>query len=88
MKARLDQTLVYKIKARLDQTLENLKLPTEDQVILEELASSTRTLSSLQNLDKDLSFTDQFFMKKTHEEELGKTNVEVEVQSMVSVPIQ
>ncbi|GKC21506.1 hypothetical protein Tco_1023656 [Tanacetum coccineum] len=37
---------------------ENLKLPTEDQVILEEPASSTGTLSSLQNLDKDLSFTD------------------------------
>ncbi|GJW65198.1 retrovirus-related pol polyprotein from transposon TNT 1-94 [Tanacetum coccineum] len=37
---------------------ENLKLPTEDQVILEEPASSTETLSSLQNLDKDLSFTD------------------------------
>ncbi|GKE60804.1 hypothetical protein Tco_1511171, partial [Tanacetum coccineum] len=36
---------------------ENLKLPTEDQVILEGLASSTGTLSSLQNLDKDLSFT-------------------------------
>ncbi|GJR41050.1 hypothetical protein Tco_1216734 [Tanacetum coccineum] len=37
---------------------ENLKLPTEDQVILEEPTSSTGTLSSLQNLDKDLSFTD------------------------------
>ncbi|GJT59476.1 hypothetical protein Tco_1003009 [Tanacetum coccineum] len=39
---------------------ENLKLPTEDQVILEEPVSSTGTLSSLKNLDKDLSFTDQF----------------------------
>ncbi|GJR07744.1 hypothetical protein Tco_0790396 [Tanacetum coccineum] len=66
---------------------ENLKLLTEDQVILEEPASSTRTLSSLQNLDKDLSFTDQFFMEKTQEEEPGKTNAEAEVQSMVSVPI-
>ncbi|GJS78324.1 hypothetical protein Tco_0728205 [Tanacetum coccineum] len=37
---------------------ENLKLPTKDQVILEEPASSTRTLSSLKNLEKDLSFTD------------------------------
>ncbi|GKE30777.1 hypothetical protein Tco_1446161 [Tanacetum coccineum] len=43
---------------------ENLKLPTKDQVILEEPASSTGTLSSLQNLDKDLSFTDQFFVEK------------------------
>ncbi|GKD59569.1 hypothetical protein Tco_1297078, partial [Tanacetum coccineum] len=87
MKARLDQTLVYKMKARLDQTLENLKLLTKDQVILEEPASSTRTLSSLQNLDKDLSFIDQFFMEKTQEEEPRKTNAKAEVQSMVSVPI-
>ncbi|GKD81339.1 retrovirus-related pol polyprotein from transposon TNT 1-94 [Tanacetum coccineum] len=36
---------------------ENLKLLTEDHVILEELVSSTGTLSSLQNLEKDLSFT-------------------------------
>ncbi|GKA39098.1 integrase, catalytic region, zinc finger, CCHC-type containing protein [Tanacetum coccineum] len=48
---------------------------------------STGTLSSLQNLEKDLSFTDQFFIEKTHEEESGKTNAETEVQLMVSVPI-
>ncbi|GJV03639.1 copia protein [Tanacetum coccineum] len=66
---------------------ENLKLPTKDQVILEEPASSTGTLSSLQNLDKDLSFTDQFFVEKPHEEESRKTNAESEVQSIVSVPI-
>ncbi|GJW55382.1 retrovirus-related pol polyprotein from transposon TNT 1-94 [Tanacetum coccineum] len=66
---------------------ENLKLPTEDQVILEEPASSTGTLSSLQNLEKDLNFTNQFFVEKPHEEESGKTNAETEVQSMVSVPI-
>ncbi|GKE75540.1 hypothetical protein Tco_1537581, partial [Tanacetum coccineum] len=70
-----------------DEGRENLKLPTEDQVILEEPASSTRTLSSLQNLEKDLSFTDQFFVKKPQEEEPGKTNAEAEVQSMVSVSI-
>ncbi|GKC31750.1 retrovirus-related pol polyprotein from transposon TNT 1-94, partial [Tanacetum coccineum] len=67
--------------------VENLKLLTKDQVILKEPASSIGTLSSLQNLDKDLSFTDQLFMKKTQEEEPGKTNVKAEVQSMVSVPI-
>ncbi|GKB81877.1 hypothetical protein Tco_0948772 [Tanacetum coccineum] len=66
---------------------ENLKLPTEDQVILEEPASSSGTLSSLQNLEKDLSFTDQFFVEKPQEEEPGKINAEAEVQSMVSVPI-
>ncbi|GJU32775.1 hypothetical protein Tco_1176364 [Tanacetum coccineum] len=65
----------------------NLKLPTKDQVILEEPASSMGTLSSLQHLEKDLSFTDQFFIGKPHEEESGKTNAETEVQSMVLVPI-
>nr|GEY27061.1 hypothetical protein [Tanacetum cinerariifolium] len=53
----------------------------------EELASSTETLSSLQNLKKELSFTNQFFVEKQHNEEPGKTNAEAEVQSMVSVPI-
>ncbi|GJU55034.1 hypothetical protein Tco_1228748 [Tanacetum coccineum] len=87
MKARLDQTLVYKMKpaviipgdaaesqpqsshvVHVGPNLEhidfeeNLKLPTEDQVILEEPASSVGTLSSLQNLDKELSFTNQFLV--------------------------
>nr|GEX67246.1 hypothetical protein [Tanacetum cinerariifolium] len=53
---------------------ENLKLLTKDHVTLEELASSTGTLSSLQNLEKELSFTDQFFMEKPEEEEPEKTN--------------
>ncbi|GKE08289.1 hypothetical protein Tco_1411840, partial [Tanacetum coccineum] len=44
---------------------ENLKLPTKDQVRLEEPASSVRTLSSLQNLDKELSFADQFLVEKS-----------------------
>ncbi|GJY31454.1 reverse transcriptase domain-containing protein [Tanacetum coccineum] len=66
---------------------ENLKLPTEDQVIIEEPASSTGTLSSLQNLDKELSFTNHFFVEKPQEEEPEKTNTESEVQSMVTVPI-
>nr|GEV50151.1 retrovirus-related Pol polyprotein from transposon TNT 1-94 [Tanacetum cinerariifolium] len=66
---------------------ENLKMPSEDPVILEEPASSTGTLSSLQNLEKELSFTDWFFVDKQHEEKPRKTNAEAEVQSMVSVPI-
>ncbi|GJV63633.1 hypothetical protein Tco_1474461 [Tanacetum coccineum] len=66
---------------------ENLKLPTEDQVILEDPASSIGTLSSIQNLNKDLSFTNQFFVEKPQEEEPEKTNTESEVQSMVMVPI-
>ncbi|GJV29848.1 hypothetical protein Tco_1386296 [Tanacetum coccineum] len=66
---------------------ENLKLPTEGEVRLEEPASSTRTLSSMKNLDKDLSFTDQFLVEKSQEDEPEKTNTEAEVQSMVTVPI-
>nr|GEX90448.1 retrovirus-related Pol polyprotein from transposon TNT 1-94 [Tanacetum cinerariifolium] len=62
---------------------ENLKLPSEDPVIPEESASSTRTLSSLQNLKKELSFTDQFFVKKQQEEEPGKTNAKAEVSKVV-----
>ncbi|GKD83860.1 hypothetical protein Tco_1350699 [Tanacetum coccineum] len=66
---------------------ENLKLPTKDLVILEEPASSIGTLSSLQNLDKEINFTNQFFVEKPHEEEPKKNNIESEVQSMVTVPI-
>ncbi|GJX18874.1 monodehydroascorbate reductase, partial [Tanacetum coccineum] len=44
---------------------ENLKLPIEGEVRLEEPASSVETLSSLQNLDKELSFTNQFLSKKS-----------------------
>ncbi|GJV50646.1 hypothetical protein Tco_1446387 [Tanacetum coccineum] len=66
---------------------ENLKLPTEGEVRLEEPASSAGTLSSMKNLDKDLSFIDQFLIEKSQEDEPEKTNTEVEVQSMVTVPI-
>ncbi|GJZ69718.1 hypothetical protein Tco_0633268 [Tanacetum coccineum] len=66
---------------------ENLKLPTEDEVRLEELVSSAGTLYSLQNLDKELSFTNQFLAEKSQEDEPKKTNIEAEVQSMVMVPI-
>nr|GEU39038.1 hypothetical protein [Tanacetum cinerariifolium] len=66
---------------RQDEDQENLKLPTNDQVILEEPASSIGTMSSLQNLEKELNFTDQFFMEKPQEEEPKKTNVESEIRS-------
>ncbi|GJV65100.1 hypothetical protein Tco_1475928 [Tanacetum coccineum] len=66
---------------------ENLKLPTEGEVRLEEPASSNGTLSSLQNLDKDLSFTNQFLVEKSQPDEPEKANNETEVQSMVTVPI-
>ncbi|GJZ20471.1 retrovirus-related pol polyprotein from transposon TNT 1-94 [Tanacetum coccineum] len=66
---------------------ENLKLPTEGEVRLEEHASSARTLSSLQHLDKELSFAEHFLVEKLQEDKPEKTNTELEVQSMVTVPI-
>ncbi|GKF90300.1 hypothetical protein Tco_0264263, partial [Tanacetum coccineum] len=66
---------------------ENLKPPTEDEVRLEEPASSAGTLSSLQHLDKELSCADQFLVEKSQEDDPEKTNTESEVQSMVIVPI-
>nr|GEY60131.1 hypothetical protein [Tanacetum cinerariifolium] len=67
---------------------ENLKLTVEEQVILEELTSSTGTLSSLQHLAKYFSFGDQFFNDKPSEAENEKTAAETKVESMVSVTIQ
>nr|GEW60515.1 hypothetical protein [Tanacetum cinerariifolium] len=67
---------------------ENLKLTVEEHVILEEPASSSGTLSSLQHLTKDLSFGDLFFNDKPSEADNEKTTAETEVESMVSVTIQ
>ncbi|GKE96546.1 hypothetical protein Tco_1581401 [Tanacetum coccineum] len=53
---------------------ENFKLPTEGDVRLEDPASSAATLSSLQNLDKEISFTNQFLAEKSQEDEPEKTN--------------
>nr|GFB63926.1 hypothetical protein [Tanacetum cinerariifolium] len=67
---------------------ENLKLTVEEQVILEEPASSLGTLSSLQHLTKDLSFGDLFFNDKPSEADNEKTTAETKVESMVFVTIQ
>ncbi|GKE72756.1 hypothetical protein Tco_1534797, partial [Tanacetum coccineum] len=69
------------------QVQENLKLTVEEQVIPEEPASSTGTLSSLQHLAKDFSFGDQFFNDKPSEANNEKTNADTEAESMVSVTI-
>ncbi|GJU86224.1 hypothetical protein Tco_1293770 [Tanacetum coccineum] len=66
---------------------ENLKMTVEEQVIPEEPASSTRTLSSLQHLAKDLSFGDQFFNDKPSKADNEKTTADTEAESMVSVTI-
>ncbi|GKC34967.1 hypothetical protein Tco_1047351 [Tanacetum coccineum] len=66
---------------------ENLKLPTEGDVRLEEPASFAATLSSLQNLNKEINFTNQFLAEKSQEDKPEKTNTKAEVQSLVTVPI-
>nr|GEV59311.1 integrase, catalytic region, zinc finger, CCHC-type, peptidase aspartic, catalytic [Tanacetum cinerariifolium] len=67
---------------------ENLKLAVEEPVLLEEPASSSGTLSSLQHLSKDFSFGDQFFSDKPSKAKNDKTTTEFEIESMVSVSIQ
>nr|GEX49858.1 E-beta-farnesene synthase [Tanacetum cinerariifolium] len=64
---------------------ENLKLAVEEQVLLEEPASSSGTLSSLQHLSRDISFGDQFFGNKPSN---ADKNAKTKVESMVNVPIQ
>ncbi|GJW11860.1 hypothetical protein Tco_1577687 [Tanacetum coccineum] len=66
---------------------ENLKLTVDNPVILEEPASSTGTLTSLQHLAKDFSFGDQFFNDKPPEANNEKTTADTEAESMVSVTI-
>nr|GEV59296.1 hypothetical protein [Tanacetum cinerariifolium] len=67
---------------------ENLKLIVEEQVLLEEPASSSGTLSFLQHLSKDISFGDMFFSDKPSKADNDKTNAKTEVKSMVTVMIQ
>nr|GEZ53179.1 monodehydroascorbate reductase [Tanacetum cinerariifolium] len=67
---------------------ENLKLTVEERVLLEEHASSLRTLSSMQHLTKDLSFGDLFFSDKPSEADNDRATAETEAKSMVSVMIQ
>ncbi|GJX28493.1 hypothetical protein Tco_0236572 [Tanacetum coccineum] len=66
---------------------ESLKFLADEHVILEDLLSSTGTLSSMKNLDDAYTIGDQFLNDKSSEDELGKLNVEAEVVSMVTVPI-
>nr|GEX18143.1 monodehydroascorbate reductase [Tanacetum cinerariifolium] len=68
------------------QVHESLKQPDKEHVHVENPLSSTRTLSSIKNLDV-YTFGDKFFNDKPTEEDLVKTNMETEVESMVSIPI-
>ncbi|GKB62682.1 hypothetical protein Tco_0918868 [Tanacetum coccineum] len=69
------------------QVHENLKLTTKEQVHIQNPSNSSGTLSSLKNLEGTFTYGDQFLNDKSTEVELGKTNVDTEVQSMVNVPI-
>nr|GEY36151.1 reverse transcriptase domain-containing protein [Tanacetum cinerariifolium] len=62
---------------------ENLKLTVEEHVLLEEPASLSGTLSSLQHLSKDISFGDLFFSDKPSEGDNDKATAETKVKSMV-----
>nr|GEU75194.1 retrovirus-related Pol polyprotein from transposon TNT 1-94 [Tanacetum cinerariifolium] len=64
---------------------ENLKLAIDEPVLLEEPASSSKTLSSLQHLSRDFSFGDQFFSNKHSD---ADKNAKTKVESMVNVMIQ
>ncbi|GKD15943.1 hypothetical protein Tco_1205101 [Tanacetum coccineum] len=69
------------------QVHESLKLTTKEHVHIENPPSSSETLSSTKNLGDAFTFGDQFLNDKSLEDEPGKTNVETEVKSMVTVPI-
>nr|GEX14138.1 E-beta-farnesene synthase [Tanacetum cinerariifolium] len=66
---------------------ENLKLTIDEHVILEEPASSTGTLASLQHLAEDFSFGGLFFNDKPSKAENEKTTIETKAVSMVFVTI-
>nr|GEY94521.1 hypothetical protein [Tanacetum cinerariifolium] len=65
----------------------NLKLPVDEHAILEEPLSSSRTLSSMKNLDDAYTFRDQFLNDQSTKDEPGKVNMDSKVVSMVTVLI-
>nr|GEY72321.1 histone deacetylase 14 [Tanacetum cinerariifolium] len=67
---------------------ENLKLTVEEQGLLEDPASSSGTLSSLQHLSKDIIFGDLFSRDKPSKADNNKSTTKIKVESMVSVTIQ
>ncbi|GKC04325.1 hypothetical protein Tco_0995935, partial [Tanacetum coccineum] len=77
----------YFIATVYPKVYESLKHTTEEHVFMENPPSSSRTLSSMKNLDDAFTYGDQFLNYKPTEEEPGKANMETEVESMVTVPI-
>nr|GEU72694.1 retrovirus-related Pol polyprotein from transposon TNT 1-94 [Tanacetum cinerariifolium] len=84
-KEKLDEGFTTTIYLKVQ---ENLKLTVEEHVLLEDHASSSGTLSSLQHLSEDISFANLFFNDKPLEADNDKTTAEIKVESMVSVTIQ
>nr|GEU36268.1 retrovirus-related Pol polyprotein from transposon TNT 1-94 [Tanacetum cinerariifolium] len=66
---------------------EPTKLTTMTHVHIENPPSSSRTLSSMKNLEYAFTFGDQFLNEKLMEEEMRKANVETKVEYMVTIPI-
>ncbi|GJT39952.1 hypothetical protein Tco_0939817 [Tanacetum coccineum] len=66
---------------------ESLNFLADEHVILEDPLSSTRTLSSMKNLEDAYAIRDQFINDKSTDDDSRKLNVEAEVVSMVTVPI-
>ncbi|GJX98133.1 hypothetical protein Tco_0355152 [Tanacetum coccineum] len=64
-----------------------LEASMEEHIYIENPPSSSRTLSSMKNLDDAFTFGDQFLNDKSPEDEPEKTKVETDVESMVNVPI-
>nr|GEW54391.1 hypothetical protein [Tanacetum cinerariifolium] len=65
----------------------SLKLPADEQVILEEPLSSSGTLSLMKNLDDAYTFGDRFLNDKSTEDEPGKLNMDSKVVYIVMVLI-
>nr|GEX94166.1 retrovirus-related Pol polyprotein from transposon TNT 1-94 [Tanacetum cinerariifolium] len=70
-----------------DQVGPDPEASPDEHVILEEPLSSSETLSSIKSLDDSYIIGDLFLNDKPSKDELGKLNVDLEVVSMVTVPI-
>ncbi|GKA79318.1 hypothetical protein Tco_0785914 [Tanacetum coccineum] len=73
--------------------LEKINSETDTEILnfgdeQENPPSSSENLSSMKNLEDNFTFGDQFINDKSQEDEPGKTTVETELESMVTIPIQ
>nr|GEW89132.1 uncharacterized mitochondrial protein AtMg00810-like [Tanacetum cinerariifolium] len=66
---------------------ESMKFPADKEIILEDPHSSSRTLSSIKNLDDAFNFGDQFVNDKSTKDEQGKSNAKAKVVSMSPPPV-